>query len=126
MHNYKRGYNFEIRVRNRFREEGYEAERKAASAPYDLMVMKDGRVVFIADTKKTAQRDRDYIYVEKESVESVIEEAEKIGTQPLIIYGFYRSPIFVAIPVDIVETGNKTIRLGGSMKLGGFLENFRI
>ncbi|MFP4045823.1 MAG: hypothetical protein ACLFS3_02075 [Candidatus Aenigmatarchaeota archaeon] len=126
MTNYKRGYNFEIRIRNKFRDHGYQAERKAASSPYDLMVMKDGRIVFIADAKKTGQRDKDHIYVRKESIESVIEEAEKLGTEPLILYGFYRSPIYVALAEDIVDKGGKTVRLEESTKLDDLLDNFKM
>lgn len=125
MHNYKRGYNFEIRTRNKFRDLGYQAERKAASAPYDLMVMKDGRMVFIIDTKKTAQRDKDHIYVEKKDVRSIIEEAEKIGTQPLIVYGFYRTPIYVELPSKMMDHEGKTVRLEEGIELEDFMENYR-
>lgn len=126
MQNYKRGYNFEIRVRDKFREEGFEAERKAASAPYDLLVMKDGQIVFIIDAKKTGQRDKDHLYVEKGSIKSVLEESKKLGAQPLIVYGFYRSPIFVGFPSELLEGDDKTVRLEGSMELSEFLDNYRI
>lgn len=124
MHNYRRGYNFELRVRDKFRELGFEAERKAASAPYDLMVLKDGRVVFLIDAKKTAQRGRDYIYVNRSSVESIVEESKRVGAQPLIVYGFYRTPIYVGFPSELLECEGKTIRLGEGMELTDFLENF--
>lgn len=126
MQNYKRGYNFEIRVRDKFRESGFEAERKAASAPYDLLVMKDGQIVFLIDAKKTGQRDRDYIYVERGSLESIIEESEKVQAQPLITYGFYRTPIYVGFPSELMERGSKTVRVEESMTLEKFLENFEM
>lgn len=126
MQNYKRGYNFEIRVRDEFRDSGFQAERKAASAPYDIIVMKDGQIVFLIDAKKTGQRDKDYIYVERGSIKTVVDESEKIGAQPLIVYGFYRTPIYVAFPLKLLEKESKTVRLEGSMKLEKFLENFEM
>ncbi len=124
MHNYKRGYNFELRVRDKFREFGYSAERKAASAPYDLLVMKDGRVVFVIDAKKTGQRNKDHIYVSKDSIRSVKEEAERLGTSPLIIYGFYRTPLYVEPAEDLLEREGKHVRLEGEVKLENFLDNY--
>ncbi len=124
MHNYKRGYNFEIRVRDKFRESGYEAERKAASAPYDLLIMKDGRISFIIDAKKTGQKDKDHLYVDRKSIESVKEEAEKIGSVPLIVYGFYRTPIYVKEAEELLDRDGKHIRLEGGVKLDDFLENY--
>lgn len=125
MQNYKRGYNFEIRVRDKFRDHGFVAERKAASAPYDLLVMKDGQIVFLIDAKKTGQRDKDHLYVERESIETVLEESDKIGTQPLIVYGFYRSPIYVGFPDELLDEEGRTIRLEESLELDEFLEKFR-
>lgn len=126
MQNYKRGYNFEIRVRDKFRNKGFEAERKAASAPYDLLVMKDGRIVFLIDAKKTAQKDKDYIYVSKGSIESILEESGKVGAQPLIAYGFYRTPIYVGFPSELIESDGKNVRLEEGTKLGEFLDNFEL
>ncbi|MFP4117052.1 MAG: hypothetical protein ACLFQ8_02900 [Candidatus Aenigmatarchaeota archaeon] len=124
MHNYKRGYNFEIRVRDTFRDKGYEAERKAASAPYDLIVMKDGRVSFIIDAKKTGQRDKDHLYVSKEDIKDVKNEAEKIGATPLIVYGFYRTPIYVGTVDELLERGGKNVRLEQGIKLEKFIDNY--
>ncbi len=124
MHNYKRGYNFEIRVRDKFREKGFVAERKAASAPYDLIIMKDGRVSFIIDAKKTGQRDKDHLYVSKEDIRSVKEEAEKIGATPLLVYGLYRTPIYVDIADDLLTGESKNVRLEKGTKLDDFLDNY--
>lgn len=124
MTNYRRGYNFEIRVRDKFREFGFEAERKAASSPYDIIVMKDGRINFIVDSKKTGQRDKDYLYIRKETVDKMIEESEKLGAESLILYGFYRTPIYVEFPKELKDVDSKTIRLEESMKLTDFLENY--
>ncbi len=124
MHNYKRGYNFEIRVRDKFRKNGYEAERKAASAPYDLIVMRDGRVSFIIDAKKTGQRDKDHLYVSKEDIKDVKNEAEKIGATPLIVYGFYRTPIYVGTVDELLDREGKNVRLEEGIKLENFLDNY--
>lgn len=124
MHNYKRGYNFEIRVRDTFRDNGYEAERKAASAPYDLIVMKEGKIHFIIDAKKTGQRDKDHLYVSKKDIESVKEEAEKIGSTPLIVYGFYRSPIYVGTVDELLDREGKNVRLEEGIELENFLQNY--
>lgn len=126
MQNYKRGYNFEIRVRNKFRENGFEAERKAASAPYDLLVMKDGRIFFLIDAKKTAQKDKNYIYVSMGSLKSIIQESEKVGAQPLIAYGFYRTPIYVEFPSELVSKESKNVRLEEGIEIEEFLENYEI
>ena len=92
MTNYKKGAAFEFRVRNIFRRFGYEAERKAASSPYDIIVMKNGKVVFVVDAKKTSQKDKSFIYVRRSDVEKIINESKKLGAKPLIVYGFYRTP----------------------------------
>jgi hypothetical protein len=57
-------------------------------------------------------------------VESVHQEANKIGAQPLVVYGFYRTPMYVAFPSELLEREGKTIRLEESMDLEEFLENF--
>ena len=122
MTNYEKGANFEFRIRNIFRKFGYIAERKAASAPYDIIVMKDGKILFIIDAKKTSQRDKNYIYLKKDDVIKIMRESEKIGTTPLIVYGFYKTPAFVEFPKNVVN--KKTIRLEEGLKLETFLEEF--
>jgi len=63
MTNYRKGVAFEFRVRDLFRKFGYAAERKAASSPYDIIVLKDGSVRFVVDAKKTSQRDKNFLYI---------------------------------------------------------------
>jgi len=121
MTNYEKGASFEFRVRNVFRNFGYVAERKAASAPYDIIVMKDGKISFIVDAKKTSQKNKRYIYLKKHDVEKIIKESEKIKTTPLIVYGFYRTPPFVEFPKNVVN--KKTIRLEEGQELVEFLRN---
>ncbi len=119
MTNYKKGAAFEFRVRNIFRRFGYEAERKAASSPYDIIVMKNGKVVFVVDAKKTSQKDKSFIYVRRSDVEKIINESKKLGAKPLIVYGFYRTPVFVAFPEEMGEV----IRLEVGKKLEDFLKS---
>ncbi|MCD6477706.1 MAG: hypothetical protein J7K87_01760 [Candidatus Aenigmarchaeota archaeon] len=119
MTNYRKGINFEFRVRNLFRKYGYQAERKAASAPYDIIVMKNGSVVFLVDAKKTSQKDKKVIYLKRYDVEKIIRESKKIGARPLIIYGFYKTPIYVALPEELIK--KKVIKIGGEMTLEEFL-----
>jgi len=119
MTNYRKGMNFEFRVRNLFRKFGYQAERKAASAPYDIIVIKNGSVVFLVDAKKTSQKDKNFIYLKRSDVEKIIREAKKLKAMPLIIYGFYRTPVFVAFPEEIIKKG--VIKMENGLKLEDFL-----
>ncbi len=121
MTNYKKGVSFEFRVRNLFRKFGYVAERKAASSPYDIIVMKDGVVDFLVDAKKTSQRNKDFLYVKRADLEKIIRESRKFCAKPLIIYGFYRSPVFVAFPEELLK--KSAARLEHGLKLKDFLKN---
>lgn len=124
MSNYKRGANFEYRVRDLFREKGFQAERKAASSPYDLLVLDGGEVVFVVDAKKTSISDREHLYVSKDDIEKIIESGEKLGAQPLITYGFQRTDIFVAFPGELLGGDNKHVRLEEGISLDSFLDNW--
>lgn len=119
MTNYRRGINFEFRVRNLFRKFGYEAERKAASSPYDIIVMRHGVVKFLIDAKKTSQSDKKYIYVKKYDIEKIIKESGRLYAMPLIVYGFDRSSIFVVDARDCIE--KEIVRLESGLKLSDFL-----
>lgn len=125
MTNYKKGRTFEYRVRDTFRDFGFKAERKAASSPYDVIIMNEhGDVVFLVDAKKTSQRDKDYIYLKKEDLEKIIRESKKFKAQPLMTYGFYRTPIYIGFPNELLEEDGKTVRVEGGMILEKFLENY--
>lgn len=123
MTNYRKGYNFEMRVKKLFDGFGFKAERKAASSPYDIVVMKDGRIVFIIDAKKTSQKNKKYLHIRKEDVEKIIKESEKLHTEPLIIYSFYRTPVYIEFPKEL-NTNKKTIRLEQGLTLRHFLKKF--
>ena len=115
MTNYKKGARFEYRVRDLFRKHGYTAERKAASSPYDIIAMKKGRICFLVDAKKTSQKDKKFIYLKRCDVEKIVHESKKLGARPLMVYGFYRSPIYVAFPEELLK--RKVMRVEGGMKL---------
>ena len=119
MTNYRKGSRFEYRVRDFFRKLGYTAERKAASAPYDIIVMKDGRIDFLIDAKKTSQKDKKAIYISRDDVEKIIKEAKKLCARPLIIYGFHRTPLYVAFPEDLLK--KDVIKVEEGMKLVDYL-----
>jgi len=121
MTNYRKGVAFEFRVRDLFRKFGYNAERKAASSPYDIIVMKDGAINFLVDAKKTSQKDKNFLYIKKADLEKIIRESEKIGARPLLVYGFYRSSIFVAFPEKLVE--KNVVRLEEGLELESFLDS---
>lgn len=123
MTNYRKGIAFEFRVRDLFRKCGYTAERKAASSPYDIIVMKNGITKFLVDAKKTSQRDKEYLYVTRADLEKIIRESKRFNTRPLIIYGFYRSPIFVAFPEELLK--KETGRVEPGLKLKNFLEKLK-
>ncbi|UCG95761.1 MAG: hypothetical protein JSV92_01785 [archaeon] len=120
MTNYRKGMAFEFRVRDLFRKYGYTAERKAASSPYDIIVMKNGKINFLVDAKKTSQRDKDFLYVKRNDLEKIIAESKKLGARPLIIYGFYRSPAFVAFPEKLMK--KNAARLEAGLELKEYLE----
>lgn len=122
MTNYKKGTAFEFRVRDLFRKHGYSAERKAASSPYDIIVMRDGIVKFLVDAKKTSQDGRGFIYVRTADLEKIVREAEKLVARPLIIYGFLRSPAYVAFPEELLK--KKAARLEACLELDEFLSSY--
>lgn len=115
---------FEYRVRDIFRNHGYEAERKAASAPYDIIVMLDGRVVFVVDAKKTSVRRRKYLYVKRGDVEKIMASAASLGARPLIAYGFNMGDVLVAFPEELLKSDGKNFRLEGGLSLETFLRTY--
>lgn len=120
MTNYQKGARFEYRVRDLFRKLGYQAERKAASSPYDIIVMKNGKIKFIIDAKKTSQKNKKRIYLKKQDIEKIMKEANKLKTTGIFVYGFYRSPIFVEFAKNLKN--KKIVKLEGRKKLKDFLK----
>lgn len=127
MTNYKKGRRFEYRVRNLFRKFNFKAERKAASSPYDIIIMnKHGDVIFLADAKKTSQKNKKYIYLKKEDLKKIIKESKKLKAEPLVIYGFYRTPVYVGFPEELLKSEGRTVRVEKGMTLKKFLRNYEV
>jgi Holliday junction resolvase len=121
---YKSGRSFEYRARDVFREYGYNCDRKAASSPYDLLVQKDGRTLFLGECKKTGKND--YIYIKKEDIDKTVSEAEKQKAMPLVLYGFRRTPVFVALPEELAFTGKMyKVAKGSNRMLCDLLNEFK-
>ncbi|QQG39578.1 MAG: hypothetical protein HYS81_04330 [Candidatus Aenigmatarchaeota archaeon] len=124
MTNYRKGVRFEYRVRDIFRRHGYAAERKAASSPYDIMVMKGGRVVFVVDAKKTSVSGKKHIHISRDDVSKIISNASVLNAQPLVVYGFNMGDAFVAFPEELLKNDGKTVRLEDGMLLEKFLQSY--
>jgi len=123
--NYQSGRRFEYRVRDLFKEHGFQAKRKASSSPYDILVLKEGKSQFVVDAKHTSQRDKEYIYISRGDVEKIVEIARELNCTPLVCYGFYRTPIYAEFGEKLLkENDGKNIRLEEGEKLKRFLNMF--
>jgi len=76
---YKRGYNFERRVRKYLEGLGYTVFRAAGSKPIDLIVFTHG-AGFILECKVSKK------YLRKENVERMLKIHEKTGLIPVFAY----------------------------------------
>lgn len=119
--NYRKGYAFELRVRNVFREFGLQAERQPGSKPFDIIVFKGGEIKFVIDAKKTGKEE---ICIKKKDVEHLVESAKRVGAYPLIIYSTLNSQPFVALPSDLLQSARESVRLAGGMGLKDFLYSY--
>lgn len=121
---YRSGRSFEYRARDVFRSFGYQCDRKAGSSPYDLIAQKDGQTVFLGECKKTGTKD--YIYISKDDIDKTILQAEKQNATPILLYGFYRTPVFAALPDELDFTGRMyRVRKGDNMLLSDLLNEFK-
>ena len=121
---YPVGRRFEYRARDVFREYGYQCDRKAASSPYDLLVQKEGRTMFLGECKKTGKND--YIYISKDDIDKTVREAERQNAIPLLLYGFKRTPVFAAFPEELDFTGKMyRVRKGDNVLLSDLLNEFK-
>ncbi len=118
---YRKGRAFEYRCRDEFRDKGLDSDRKAGSAPYDLIVRKGSRILYICECKKTM---KDRIYVKKKDIEKVIKEAGKKKVEPLFLYGFNRTPVYMKKPGELETTGKmyKVEDSNKNKKLSDYLE----
>jgi Holliday junction resolvase len=123
MASYHKGRAFEHRCKRAFLEVGYGCERRLLSKPFDLVVLMNDRVIFVCECKKT-MRKSGAIYFPKKDVKKLYREAGKREAVPLLLYGFARSPIYVALPSDLEET-EKFYKLKEGRTLEEFLEGKR-
>jgi Holliday junction resolvase len=94
MVNLKRmGARFEYRVAHLFERFGYFWDRSGSSLGIDLKILKEGRLRFLVNCKKTSKLEP--IYLKKFEVEQLEAKAFQFGAQGLICFGFRRTPIFV-------------------------------
>jgi Holliday junction resolvase len=89
----KRGTNFEYRVAYLFRDFGYEWERSGSSLRVDLKIYLKGKLKYLVSCKKTSKLKP--IYVPKSEIAFLRSKGREMGAEPLICFGFKRSPIFV-------------------------------
>lgn len=87
MNEYRKGYNFERRVRIYLEKLGYIVFRAAGSKPIDLIVT-NGKKTFIIECKV------DKSYVRKRDINRLIEYHNKTGYLPIIAYRKNRKIIF--------------------------------
>mgnify|MGYP000005725244 CR=1 FL=1 len=122
--NYRKGRRFEYRCRDIFRKYGYVCDRKAASSPYDLLVQRDGKIVFLVECKKTCSKGA--IYVEESDVKRLVEHSKAMGAKPLLAYGFNRTPVFVAFPEKLKKEGKMyKLTAEDGKTLDEFLKEFK-
>lgn len=119
----KRGTRFEYRVAYVFEDFGYSWDRSGSSLGVDLKILKKGALCFLVSCKKTSEKD--VIYLPKDEVKSLADEAERRDTQGLVCYGFYRTPVFVTRLGNMgdLEQTRKSYKLvkGEGMVLEDFL-----
>jgi Holliday junction resolvase len=123
---YVSGRRFEYRARDIFRKFGFQCDRKAASSPYDLLAQKHGKTFFLAECKKTGKKNKKCIYVSTEDVDKLVKESLQQNAIPLVIYGFNRTPAFVALPKEMKKSGKMYKLPSGENKLlEDFLKGFK-
>jgi len=95
----RRGTRYEYRVANVFERFGYSWDRSGSSLGIDLKILRDGKLRYLVNCKKTSKLGP--IYLPKFEVERLVTMASQSGAQGLICFGFRRTPIF-AITIDQV------------------------
>jgi Holliday junction resolvase len=94
MTNYAKGRGLEYRAKYVFEKNGYVVDRKTGSKPTDLVVKRNGVVKYICECKKTSRENMDVIYVPKKDVERALAFAKRDLAKALVVFGFYRSPVY--------------------------------
>lgn len=88
-----RGVQFEYRCAYLFERFGYTWDRSGSSLGIDLKILKNGKLCYLVNCKKTARSK--LIYLPQVEVERLSAEAAERKAVGLICFGFYRSPIYV-------------------------------
>ncbi len=113
--NYRKGRAFEYRVKESFEKRGYHVRRNPCSKPHDLLVGREGRNQFVCECKKSSKKA---IYIYSPDVRDLIEGAKANYAKPIVVYGFYRTDIYVR-PVEKEED----LKLEPGMTLDEFIDN---
>ncbi|MBS3815033.1 MAG: hypothetical protein KGY45_00540 [Hadesarchaea archaeon] len=106
-----RGVQFEYRVAYQFEDFEYDWDRSGSSLGTDLKILKDGKLKYLVNCKKTSKSD--VIYLKKSEVKRLKKKSKERNAQGLICFGFHRTPIFVRTLEDIneVEQTEKSYKL---------------
>jgi len=125
MTSYAIGRVLEYRTKAIFEKHGFVVDRRGASKPADLVVKRNGVVLFACECKRTSKKDKDTLYVEKEDVDRCIEFAKRDMAKPLLVVSFYRSPVYV-FDAREMKTERKMIRVdrGQGEEIEEFLKHF--
>lgn len=106
-----RGTQFEYRTAYLFEEFGYEWDRSRSSLGTDLKILKDGKLRYLVNCKKTSKAKA--IYIPQKEVMQLEKKSGRRSAQGLICFGFYRTPIFT----HTLESIKKVKRTKKSYKL---------
>lgn len=89
----QRGVQFEYRCAYFFEQFGYTWDRSGNSLGIDLKILKNGKLHYLINCKKTVKSK--LIYLAQTEVERLSPEAVERGAKGLVCFGFYRDPIYV-------------------------------
>jgi Holliday junction resolvase len=89
----QRGVQFEYGCAYFFERFGYTWDRSGSSLGIDLKILKNGKLHYLINCKKTVKSK--IIYLAQTEVERLSAEAAERGAKDLVCFGFYRSPICV-------------------------------
>ncbi|ADG13450.1 Resolvase, Holliday junction-type [Methanocaldococcus infernus ME] len=97
---YKRGYRFEIKLKEMLEREGYLVIRSAGSKGVDLIAGKGSRLM-IFECKATK---KEMLYIDKEDVFKLLEYSRAFKAVPYIAVKFGKDILFFS-PYNIEEKG---------------------
>ncbi len=92
-----KGINFEYRTAYLFERFGYTWDRSGSSLGIDLKILKDGRLRYLVNCKKTSTQGP--IYLPRIEVDRLALGAKQAGVPGLVCFGFHRTPI-LTLPLD--------------------------